>query len=40
MEAGGAIGRSGIPVTTILVLGTGRGWSSATSSCASRDERP
>jgi hypothetical protein len=28
------------PVTTILVLGTGRGWSSATSSCASREERP
>ena len=27
-------------VTTILVLGTGRGWSSATSSWASRAERP
>ena len=37
--AGGGADRSTL-VTTILVDGTWRGWSSATSSCASRAERP
>ena len=40
MRAGGSTEWSSTLVTTILVDGTSRGWSSATSSCASRAERP